>query len=80
MICGTWDKVNNGLLLSGRKIARNVMAMATTGEAPAAAPPPPMVATAGTAELATVETPEFVKTIQQAVRISNFISSHVFDL
>lgn len=38
----------------GRKIARNVIAMAT-GEAPA--------------EVATVETPEIVKTIQEAVCI-----------
>ena len=41
------------------------MAMATTGEAPAAAE----VATAELAEL-----PEFVKTIQEAVRISKYYS------
>lgn len=41
-------------MLSGRKIARNVMAMAT-GEAPA--------------EVAAAELPEIVKTVQEAVRI-----------
>lgn len=42
-------------MFSGRKIARNVVAMAT-GEAPAEV-------------VATTETPEIVKTIQEAVRI-----------
>jgi hypothetical protein len=41
-------------ILSGRKIARNVMAMAT-GEAPA--------------EVAATELPEIVKAVQEAVRI-----------
>ena len=47
------------LTISGRKIARNVMAMAT-GEAPA--------------EVATTELPEIVKTIQETVRILPHIS------
>jgi hypothetical protein len=42
-------------MVSGRKIARNVMAMAT-GEAPAA-------------EVAVTELPEIVKAVQEAVRI-----------
>lgn len=44
-----------GWCFSGRKIGRNVVAMAT-GEAPA--------------EVTTTETPEFVKTLQEAVRIN----------
>lgn len=42
-------------LLSGRKIARNVMTMATGEVAPAA-------------EVGTTELPEVVKTVQEAVR------------
>jgi len=53
------------LILSGRKIARNVIGMATTREAPAAE--------VATTELAIAETPEIVKTIQEAVRISNYL-------
>lgn len=49
---------------SGRKIARNVMAMAT-GEAPA--------------EVATTEVPEIVKTVQEAVRILRLSSWAVED-
>lgn len=51
------------MIISGRKIARNVMAMAT-GEVPAA------IATGGEAstEIATTELPEIVKTLQKAVR------------
>ena len=54
------------MILSGRKIARNVMGMATTREAPAAE--------VATTEPAIAETPEIVKTIQEAVRIiSNYL-------
>ena len=50
------------MILSGRRIASNVMAMATTREAPAAE--------VATTELSVAETPEIVKTIQEAVRIN----------
>lgn len=44
-------------MVSGRKLARNVMAMAT-GEAPA--------------EVAVAELPEIVKAVQEAVRIWHY--------
>lgn len=50
-------------MVSGRKIARNVMAMAT-GEAPA--------------EVATAELPEFVKTIQETVCICHSLPCILF--
>ena len=50
-------------MFSGRKIPRNVKAMAT-GEAP----------TAAATEVATTEQPDFVKTIQATVRILSSFS------